>query len=57
MSQGDGFETGSIRAPAHRRVFRHVGDFMGQGPIEHAELFAGAPWHDPVSYRDEALIT
>ena len=51
------YETGSISAPRRRGNFRHVGDLVGNDPLQYAELYASAPWHSAVSYRDEALVS
>ena len=57
MSSGHGFDTGLIQGPSQLRAFRHVGDFVGKDPLDHAGRFSEAPWHDPASYRDDALLS
>ena len=50
------YETGVVRALAAREQFPHPGEFYGKSPMEHTALFASAPWHHPVAFRDEDLL-
>ncbi|CAN8062289.1 unnamed protein product [Agarophyton chilense] len=49
---------GVIRAPSRRaqRSYPHLADSYGRDPLDNVELFAQAPWFDPVAIRDDALV-
>ncbi|CAN8076682.1 unnamed protein product [Agarophyton chilense] len=49
---------GAIRASSRRaqRSYSHPADFYARDSLDNVELFAQAPWFDPVAIRDEALI-
>ncbi|CAN8067188.1 unnamed protein product [Agarophyton chilense] len=49
---------GVFRAPSRRaqRSYTHSADFYGRDPLDNVEIFAQAPWFDPVAILDNSLI-